>query len=117
MTNQNQKPKSQRRPEGPELIDVDERQLMAALSYVGILVFVPLLTAKDDPFISLHAKQGLVILVGYVVAILAVNWIEVAGSILFLVLLLVNVVALVQALLGKMWRIPVIFQIANSFKV
>lgn len=110
--------KDQLKPNDPnDLIDVDERRLMAALSYVGVLVFIPLLTAKNDPFILLHAKQGLVLVIGYVVAILAVNWIETAGSILFLVLLLVNVIALVQALLGKRWRIPGIYQIANSFKI
>jgi len=36
---------------------------------------------------------------------------------LFLVLLTVDVIALVQALLGRRWKIPVIGQIAEQFKI
>ena len=99
------------------VVDVDEERVMAALSYVAILVFVPLFARKDDEYVIFHAKQGLVLLGGYVVAILAVNWIEVVGSVLFLVLMAVNVFALVQALAGRKWKIPGIYQISNSFTI
>lgn len=118
MTNQipnSQIPQDQNDP--GKLIDVDERRVMAALSYVGILVLVPLIYRKNDAFAVLHAKQGLVILGGYIVAIMAVNWIEVVGSLLFLGLALINITALVQTLLGRSWKIPVIYQIANSFRI
>lgn len=40
---------------------VNERTIMASLSYVGPLVLIPFLTKKEDSFIMFHVKQGLVI--------------------------------------------------------
>lgn len=100
-----------------EVVDVDENKLLAALSYVGVLVLVPLLVKRDDPFVRWHAKQGLVLLMGMVVAVMAAAWVSVVGNVLFLVLLIVAVVGLVQALLGRRWKIPIIGQIADSFKI
>lgn len=100
-----------------EIVDVDESKLMAALSYVGVLVLVPLLVRRDDAFVRWHAKQGLVLLIGMVMALLAVVWVPVIGNVLFLVLLVVSVIGLVQALLGRRWKIPIIGQVADSFRI
>ena len=102
-----------------EIIDIDEAKIMAALSYLGVLVFVPLLVLmrKEDPFVRWHVKQGLVLLAGIVIALLAAAWIPVVGNILFLLLLIVNIIALVQTLLGKRWVIPVIGQLAEKFRI
>lgn len=100
-----------------EVVDVDESKLMAALSYVGVLVLVPLLVRRDDAFVRWHAKQGLVLLIGMVIALLAVVWVPVIGNVLFLVLLVVSVIGLVQALLGRRWKIPIIGQVADSFRI
>ena len=42
---------------------VKKNTLMAALAYIGPLVIVSYLTAKDDPFVKFHIKQGLVLFV------------------------------------------------------
>lgn len=42
---------------------MQKNTLMAVLSYIGILVIVPFLSAKDDPFVKYHIKQGLVLLI------------------------------------------------------
>ncbi|MFH1354484.1 MAG: hypothetical protein ABIH36_04370 [bacterium] len=100
-----------------QVVDVDENKLLAALSYVGVLVLAPLLMGRNNSFVRWHAKQGLVILIGMVVALMAAAWMPVVGNVLFLVLLIVSVIGLVQALLGRSWRIPIIGQIADSFKI
>lgn len=100
-----------------KVIDIDENKLLAALSYVGVLVLVPLLVRRNDEFVRWHAKQGLVILAGLILALLAASWYPPAGNVLFLVLIILDVIALVQALLGRKWRIPVVGKIAESFKV
>lgn len=100
-----------------KVIDVDEQKIMAALSYVGFLVLVPLFVSRDDKYVYWHVKQGLVLLIGLILAVVAAQWIAMVGNILFLVLLLVDVAALVQALLGRWWKIPVIGDIADKFKV
>jgi uncharacterized membrane protein len=43
--------------------DSDNTTLMAALAYVGPLVIVSYVVAKDNPFVKFHIKQGLVLLV------------------------------------------------------
>ena len=40
--------------------------LMAILAYIGPLVVVSYLVAKDETFVKFHIKQGLVLLVGWV---------------------------------------------------
>lgn len=39
--------------------DIDQNKLMAALSYLGPLVFIPLFVKKDSPYVQYHAKQGI----------------------------------------------------------
>lgn len=51
--------------------DVQNNKAMGILSYLGILVLIPILAAKDSPFARYHANQGLVLLlceVGFSVA-------------------------------------------------
>lgn len=100
-----------------DVTGLDERRLMAALSYVGVLVFVPLLMRKDDPFVRWHVQQGLVLLAGIILALLAAAWIAAVGNVLFLLLLVVDLIALVQALLGRRWKIPGIGQLAEQFRI
>nr|ANJ02822.1 magnetosome protein MamF [uncultured bacterium] len=42
-------------------------QIMAAMSYLGILALVPLVTNGRDPYVGFHARQGLVLWVWEVV--------------------------------------------------
>ncbi len=90
---------------------------MAALSYVAFLVLIPLLVRRNDPYVVWHAKQGLVILIGLILAVVAAQWMRAPANILFLVLLIANAIGLVQALIGKKWKIPVIGNLADKFKI
>ena len=47
--------------------------VMAALSYLSVLCFVPLLVDRDDEFVYFHAKQGLVIWMWGVLALFALH--------------------------------------------
>lgn len=44
--------------------DIRDNKAMAILSYIGILVLVPLLAAKDSPYARFHTNQGLVLFIG-----------------------------------------------------
>ena len=51
-------------PMAPEAqLPVGHNKVMAILAYLGILVVVSYLVAKDDSFVKFHIKQGLVLLV------------------------------------------------------
>lgn len=41
--------------------DVESNKVMAVLSYLGILVLIPLLGAKNSPFARFHTNQGLIL--------------------------------------------------------
>lgn len=105
-------------PDSPDQISgLESYKLMAALSYLGVLVLVPLFAERENDFVTWHAKQGLVIVLGEVVAIFAGYWSGLAGSVLFLLLLLASVIGLMQALLGRRWQAPLIGALAEKFKL
>ena len=96
----------------------EHKTLMGVLSYLGILVIIPFLMAKDDPFVKFHIKQGLLL----VIIELAV-WI--LGSSmwqLWMLLNLVNLATLVLAIVGivnvvqgKEKELPLIGGLAKNF--
>ena len=59
--------------------DIQQNKTMAVLAYLGILVLVPLLGAKESKFARFHANQGLVLLI---VEILLGLVLRIAGAVL-----------------------------------
>ncbi len=47
-------------------MDIEDNKVFALLSYIGILVLVPLIAAPKSKFARFHANQGLVLLIGEV---------------------------------------------------
>lgn len=100
--------------------DVEENKVIAAISYLGILVLIPLLLKKDSPYAQYHAKQGLVLLIAWVVVnavmiIPILGWIAgFVGNILCLVLM---VVGIVNALSGDTKELPWIGHYEKSFNL
>lgn len=104
--------------------DIESNKLLAALSYLGILVLVPIFAAKDSPFARFHASQGVNLLIldviwgvvtGIITAILgaigigvlSVLW-GIVSWLVSIVLLLVAVVGIINAVQGKAKELPVI---------
>ena len=96
--------------------DVEDNKVIAALSYVGLLVLVPLLAKRDSPFAQFHARQGLVFLIIFMVGWL-VFWIPLIGWLLWLAVAVLDIVGLVKALSGQAWKAPVIGDLAEKFKI
>ena len=46
--------------------DVEANKVMALLSYLGILVLVPIFAAKHSAYVRFHANQGVVLLLGMI---------------------------------------------------
>ncbi len=98
----------------PDQKDVEANKIFAVLSYLGILVLVPLLAKKDSRFAMFHAKQGLVLLIGW-----AIGWLlsfVFIGFIVDIVLIIFSIWGLVNAATGKMTKLPVIGDLAAKFK-
>ncbi len=100
--------------------DIQENKVIAALSYLGILVLVPLLAKKDSPFCQFHAKQGLVLLIswviiGFVAVIPILGWIvSIFGSLFLFVLFILGIV---NALGGQAKELPIIGQFGEKFNL
>lgn len=93
--------------------DIEENKVFAALSYIGVLVFIPLLTKKDSVFAQTHAKQGLVTLI----AVVILSFIPIVGWALAIVVIVMNIIALVHALQGKYWKIPLAHDMTKKMNI
>ncbi|MEO8637542.1 MAG: DUF4870 domain-containing protein [Candidatus Taylorbacteria bacterium] len=92
---------------------------MAVFCYLGILIIIPFLTdGKNDPFVKFHIKQGLVLIISFVVG-MAIGIIPILGWIVGGLLLLFNVVmvilGIVNVLSGKKKELPLIGKYASKF--
>lgn len=102
--------------------DIEENKALTFLSYLGILALVPLLAKKDSKFAQFHAKQGLVLFVGW----FAIAWI--AGFIPFLGWFLIvpavcifgivlSIMGLINVANGEMKELPVIGEFAKKINL
>lgn len=98
----------------PDQKDVRENKIFAVLSYLGILVLVPLLAKKESKFAMFHAKQGLVLLIGWIIGWL-LSFVFI-GFIIDIVLIIFSIWGLINAATGKMVKLPVIGDLAEKFK-
>lgn len=106
--------------------DIEQNKAMAILSYLGILVLMPIFAAKDSRFARFHANQGLVLLItlaayGVLEHILnrvfyAIWWglgsiFSVVLSLAYLVFLVYIVLGIVNAAKGEAKELPIIGKI------
>lgn len=83
--------------------DIEQNKVFAILAYLGILVLVPILGAKESKFARFHANQGLVLVIaaiaiGIVIGIL--QFIPVLGIIFSIVGWIINIALLVLCIIG-----------------
>ena len=106
-----------------------DRQLMIALSYLGILALIPYLTKKNDPDAEVrwHSKNGMglfildvvlwvaFLLVGYVLSNTAIGCgMGMIQCVVWLALLALHIYCIVKALGGQRVRIPIVTDFAEK---
>lgn len=89
--------------------------LMAALSYVGPLIIISYLVAKDDPFVKFHIRQGAILFIIEVAlfVITSLFWsifwsMEMFLQIINLGLLVLSVIGIINAVQSKEKELPLI---------
>ena len=126
QVSQNTQPTSPEAPtsQGTGEDDVQKNKTIAAIAYISILCFVPLLTKKDSPFAQFHAKQGLVLFICEVIwwiLSFGLIFIPILGLIIIwlvnLCLVVLSLVGLVRALNGERWKMPVLGDWAEKIKI
>ncbi len=100
--------------------DIDDNKVIACLSYLGILVLIPLLAKKDSKYTQEHAKQGLVLLIaeiiGSVIALVPIiGWL--LAPFIGIFFLIIALVALIKCLMGEFWEIPLIGSYRKSINL
>lgn len=90
-----------------------EERLMAALSYLWLLSVVILILKKDNPFITFHAKQGLVLFIASIILWL----IPLFGWLLEILVIFGILVGLLKALAGEEYRLPLVADLAEKIKI
>ena len=107
------------KPSTSETPAKSQNTLMGALSYLGILVIIPLISdAKNDPFVKFHIKQGLVLLIAYIITGIIrsapiLGW--PVGSLLGLACAILMIIGIIHVLYGRMHELPVIGKFASKF--
>ena len=109
--------------------DVEQNKVMAVLAYLGILVLIPILAAKESKFARFHANQGLILLitgvatgVAYSIFVPVVIKIEsfisyvlagivgIALGLAWLLLLVLAIIGIINAVKGEFKQLPLIGQ-------
>jgi uncharacterized membrane protein len=103
---------------------MDEGKLFGFLAYLlGIIGFIIVLVAKkDNKFAMFHAKQSLVLFLGWIVAgivaFLPIPFIHaLVSGVLYLLLLVLWIMGIVYALTGQEKKLPVVGDIAEKFNI
>ncbi len=104
-----------------DIQDINANKPMGILSYIGILVLVPIFTARESRFAMFHAEQGITLCIGaHIIAFLSIIFglIPVVGwvfSLLFglvgLALFVLMIIGIVNAANGQAKQIPVLGKI------
>ena len=99
---------------------VKDGKVLAIFAYLGILFLIPLLAGKDNKFALHHGKQGLIIFLAWIAAMVIgiipfIGWILV--PFLMLALVVISIIGIVQVLQGNYWKAPLIYQLSQKFKI
>ena len=98
---------------------IEEGKTAAVLGYVPFMCFVPLIKMKDNPFALKHGRQGFIL---FIVEIIAIIFLLPKISDLFwgmVILLCVAsaVAGILFAIQGKDWKIPFLGDLADKIKI
>lgn len=95
--------------------DIEENKIFAAFAYLWVLFLIPLFLRPKSPFAQAHAKQGLVLFMVQALSSL-ILWVPIIGSVWNLIIFFaIPLAALVRALTGRYWEIPVVGSYAKRF--
>lgn len=96
----------------------ERNTLMAVLAYISILVLIPYFTAKEDPFVRFHIKQGLVLLTIGVIVWAAGNIVWMLFPLLAIInlgILILTIIGIINAIQGNEKELPLVGSFSKYF--
>lgn len=100
--------------------EIEEGKIFAVLGYIFILCLVPLLLKKDNKFALFHGKQGLILFI-FEIAALIISAIPLLGWIIGVLALIIfpilSLIGIVRALMGEYWKMPIFGDLAEKITI
>lgn len=96
-----------------------QKNILAIISYIGILCLIPILTKEKNEFVKFHAKQGLVLFISEVITwIVFVNilYFSFLGDLFGLLWVVLSIIGITNVLNNKKKEIPFVGKFAKKFK-
>ena len=97
--------------------EIQDAKFFAAIGYISVLCFVPLLLKKENKFAQFHGKQALVLFILEIAASIlkAVPALgDLVFTIAFVVFGILSVIGVMKVLMGEYWEMPVIYEISTK---
>ena len=96
-----------------------QKNILAIISYIGVLCLIPILMKEKDVFVKFHAKQGLVLFIAEVATML-ISWIPflgwLIGFICWFIWAWLSLTGIFNVMKGKQVSLPIIGKFAEKFK-
>ena len=92
-------------------VDKGNSTVMGVLSYLGILVVIPLIMSKKDPFVKFHIKQGLVLAVAEIILWFAIRLFWILSPLIALLdlgVLILSIIGIINVIQNKEKELPLV---------
>lgn len=108
--------------------DAENFKIFGILAYLNILCLVPLFAAKESPFATYHANQGLALflveialwialsIIYHVLTLIGLSFISVILSLVWLGVFGLVIIGIINAAAGKCVPLPLVGGLAKAFK-
>jgi uncharacterized membrane protein len=94
--------------------DAQENKALAILCYLGILIFIPLILKPQSEFVKFHAKQGIVLLIGWLVGLVLYPFLGL-GFLIHVAMMIFSILGIVNVLEGNKKELPLIGEFGKKF--
>ncbi len=99
--------------------EIEEGRVVAVISYIPFLCFIPILGGQKNNFVNKHIKQGLALLIIEVISLLFL--IDFFSQIFWIVILLscviLSITGSLKALFGETWRVPYLGKLFEKYEI
>ena len=109
----------QRQEEKDEQRLIEEGKSAAILGYIPFLCFVPLVKMKDNSFAVRHGKQGLILLIMEILAVLFLlpKISDFFWSAVIILCVIFALLGIFNAIQGKSYKVPYVGDLAEKFRI
>lgn len=115
MTEEKQVKPEEQKTENSSQKDIQENRAVTFLSYLGFLCLVPLLAKKESKFAQFHAKQGLVLLIAWIIG--GITMAIGIGLIINVGVIVLSIMGLINVNDGNMKDLPIVGDLAKKINI